>query len=781
MKIVYFISILICQLYFSQNVNYGGYIDGNVNSEYIVKLINISDTINLHIENTIEKKFLFKDINIGSYRREILIENKKYTDTITIERNILDDSIMVSERVMDELVINNYGKNRIYIENGILKINVDKSSILSSGNLLETISKLPSISFNHINNRIKLKGKEGVQIQIDGQLLYMNNDELITFLKNFSSSDVEEIEISSMPSAKYDANEIGGVINIKTKKIKKRGLLLSSSFNATQGKYYKQSIGTRLQYNNDKKYFGLSYLNSFGKDFEETNSDIYRYNSILSKQNTYAKISNNVHTILSFLENNFGKSSLKINSKITFFREKIAQNTKTNNPLLLLDILSNQDSKNILKSIDTGINYSYKTGKSNILLKTNYVYYGIDNRSHLNSVEYFRNTNEYIYIENKAPNSTKIAVFQADYTNNIDSLSNIELGLKYFHQKINNENIFFKKEQGNIIYDPTNSSEYDYKENILSGYTQYSRQFKNIDMILGARLEYTPIYGTQKQSSNTFRREYIGLFPYLNISYNKENIGVSISYNKKISRPNFSDIMPYIYHIDRYTLMKGNPQLYAGISNQIELQYVYKQKYILGINYSSTKNGIYQAYLKEGNNPLTIITPINVDRINTMSLNSSLSFDFTNKWSFSISGFIFLDRIYSRGSNLDIDDKKWSTQFSVSNYWKLPLGINMESILDYQSSFIQGPYKTAPFYTLNIGVNKDFLEKKLRISIVGNDILKTSKIYNNSIIHNQNIKIEQKLDNRWIKLSIIYKINDGKNKRIDISDENIDNIKSRIK
>lgn len=68
-----------------------------------------------------------------------------------------------------------------------------------------------------------------------------------------------------------------------------------------------------------------------------------------------------------------------------------------------------------------------------------------------------------------------------------------------------------------------------------------------------------------------------------------------------------------------------------------------------------------------------------------------------------------MDRIYSKGGNIGIDGKKWSTQIGVSNYWKLPLGINMESILDYQSSFIQGSYKTEPFYTLNIGVNKEFL------------------------------------------------------------------------
>lgn len=65
--------------------------------------------------------------------------------------------------------------------------------------------------------------------------------------------------------------------------------------------------------------------------------------------------------------------------------------------------------------------------------------------------------------------------------------------------------------------------------------------------------------------------------------------------------------------------------------------------------------------------------------------------------------------------------------------------------------------------------------------MVGNDVLKTSKIFNNSIIYNQNIKTEQKLDNKWIKLSITYEFNKGKNKNIDISDENIDSIKSRIK
>lgn len=683
------------------------------------------------------------------------------------------------ERQIKEVVINGK-KPLIKNNNGILAVNIENSPVLSNGTVFETLSKLPGITFNYPNNSFNLKGKSGIQIQIDGQTLYMSGNEIIDYLKNISSSDIAEVEINSSPSAKYDASGSGGIINIKTKKITRQGYYLGASFNGTQGKYYKQNIGIKGQYNTKNSRYMLHYINSLNTDFEKANT--YReFSDTNTEQGTYAKIKGNTNTLNAQYEHKYRQSNLLINSSLSFYDEKINQDTGlnfyTHTKTLTSTLISDQSSKNNLKNFDVGVNYTINKEKSKLIFKSNYIFYNIENNSLL-STKQNPPVNIYNDLQNDSPNTIHIALSQIDYELKLDSLSKLEMGVKAIYQNINSKNNFYEPVNNASLFDQEKSNEYKYREWIFGGYTQYSKNFDKMSFIIGSRIEYTPLKGLDKKNNYTLTRDNVNFFPFVNFSYNpSENNSFSISYNKRIFRPSFKNLMPFVYYVDQYTRLIGNSELKPGISHQLELQYILKNKYSFSITYSVDKNQIYQTPIQNDEDNSTILTPTNINKSNLLSFSSNLSFQPAKWWELNVNGIFSYNKLSD--SILNIASDIWSGQLVTSNVFSLPKTLKLEFAADYSTPFIQGPYKTRDLFTASLGISKSFLENKLKVSLVGNDIFRTYTVKNRSIIENQISSIVQNFDTHWIRLGIVYKLTKGIKKESSKTDKLTEELKSR--
>ena len=780
--------LLISFIGVSQNHTYTGKVQDNKNLntfEYLILIKNTSDTTKVFTVLTKNKEFNFSDIPAGNYKRCLIYENTNLNEckNISIDSNIINEIIIIEmSQNLDEVIIN---KKKPLIQNkfGVLVVNVENSPIMSSGSVFDMLSKMPSITYNITNNTFKLKGKEGIQIQIDGQTLYLTGNELSDYLKNISANDISAVEINSSPSSKYEATGTGGIINIKSKRIKKEGIYIGSSFNGTQGKYYKQSTGLKVQYNTKKDRYMVHYTNSFNTDFEEAITD-RQFNITNANQNTYAKILGKTNTINSQFEHQFKKSNLLFTSTVSFYKENIYQNTNLDflkKKLIDSTLISNQASNNKLKDFTFGLNYTITGKKSITTLKTNYINYNIDNYSNLSA---YQLPSEFIYnnLQNKSPNKINLFLAQFDYEQKIDSLSSFELGLKGVFQKLQNQNNFYNVINEQSIFENSKSSDYDYKEEIFGGYIQYKRAIKKFDFTLGSRLEYNPSIGKTKKDNFKLERELTNFFPFFNIAYNySENNNFNFSYSKRINRPSFNSLMPFTYFVDFYTKLLGNPNLEPTISQQLELQYIFKQNYIFSLNYSINKNQIFQTPIQDNLTNSTILTPLNIKNGYTLSLNSNATFDINKWWNLNINGIIFYNKVISETNNLDINSKIWTAQLITTNQFKLPKKITFELVTDYISPFIQGTYKTDNIFSLNASINKSFLDNKLKVSIVGNDILKTYKVKNTSQIENQVSTISQRFDTHWIRLSVVYRFYKGI-KKDNAQDDNLSNeVKSRVR
>lgn len=776
--ILFFISIK------SQHISYSGKIIESRDKEILVTLQHTKDSTVIYSLYTDKHFFKFDTISKGKYIRCLTNEYIHQCTNIELYRDTYEDISTDEEKTkkIDEIIVNRK-KPFIINTNGTLTVHIENSPLLSSGSVFETLMKLPMIQYSHSSNTFKAKGKEGIQILIDGQRVYLSSTELTNYLKNISSSEVEAVEINTNPSAKYDASGNAAIINIKTKKIKKVGFYTGVSWANIQAKYYKQNMSVKSQYNTLNSRYMIQYVNALDNDFEDAKT-YHSFENKHSAQDTYAKIKGKTNTLNAQFERKFKNSNLFLNSTMSFYKENINQNTLLNivNKQLnsnILNIQSIQNSQNTLKNFNIGLHYTVNFNKSDLSFKSNYISHLINNHSILKSVLFPSTNSYYPDLKNDSPNKINAFVLQGDYEYKIDSLSRFEVGSKLIYQKIDNKNIFSQYSNNIWEYDYIKSNEYLYKELIFSIYSQYYKTINKFDFILGGRIEYTPSTGMNHKNNYTIQKSPVHFFPYLNIAYNhSENHNLNFSFTKRINRPTFDDLMPFEYYITPFTKMIGNPYLHPNISNNFDLQYLFKQKYVFSILYSYSKNGIHQIIQQNNLDTSTLLSPYNIERAETITLNSNLTFHPYKWWELNLNGILFYDKI--RSSSPYISQNNFSSQIVMSNIFSLPNKFKFELSTDYLAPSIQGAYKTNTLFLVNAGVSKNFLNNKLKIAIIGNDIFKTYRIKNTSIVKGQLLSIHQNIGTHWIKLSVSYKFSKGIEKKSK-TENHLDEIQSRIR
>lgn len=778
----FIISILLsCTPIVAQSITYKGNIATPTPSEAIITLKNLQDSTQIYSSATQAHYFIFEKIPVGNYQRCILYNAEQECKNIELHTDKEEKISLESPKEIQEVVIKNT-KPFLSNKNGTLQVNVENSPILSSGNVFDAMMKLPFVQYQHSSNTFTIKGKQGVLVMMDGQRIYMQSNELSEYLKSFPASDIETIEVITNPSSKYDASGNAGIINIKTKKLKRKGYSLGTSLSYTQAKYHTYNAGIKAQYNTQNSQYLLQYNHALDNDFEDANTH-QAFKNVYSHQDTYAKIRGKSNTIRTLYERKINNSTLNAHATFSMYNEKIGQNTALDfyNPLSnakYLSVISTQNSKNTRYDFHAGISYTLKKSSSEFSLKSNYIHYDIDNFSLLSSTE---KPSLYTYpdLKNTSPNKIHLFVSQADYEHQLNENHKIETGTKWIHQSLNNANIFFQNTGNTWQNDTQKSNDYQYKESILSGYLQYHGSISQFDFTIGNRIEYAPSQGINIKNNYTLNRKQTHLFPYLNIAIDlSENHNLNFSFNRRINRVPFSELMPFEYYIDPFTKIVGNPQLVPNLSNSVELQYIFKQNYLFSASYHSSKNEIHQTVIQNNDDNSVILSPSNIHSVKTFTLNSNITYEPFQWWNLNFNGNFY--HISIQSDTPKISRQNIAGQFVLSNIFSLPNKWKLELTSDYTTPTIDGAYKTDGLFMLNAGVSKNFLNNKMKIALVGNDILKTYKIKNTSIIQNQVSSTLQNIGTHWIRLSLTYKLSKGIEKKTKDIDTEVEQLKSRV-
>ncbi|MEO6328421.1 MAG: TonB-dependent receptor, partial [Ginsengibacter sp.] len=501
----------------------------------------------------------------------------------------------------------NVTTQRPLIENKIDKtvVNVDASPTNTGLSALEVLEKSPGISVDN-NGNISLKGKQGVIILIDGKPAYLSGENLTNYLKNLPSNQLDQIEIMSQPSAKYDASGNSGVINIKTKKNRSTGLNMTYTTSAIVANYFKNTNNLTFNWRKNKVNLFGNYGFSYWKGFEDLTID--RFSRVSREtafdryveQHSFGKYSGrpqnfkagidyfaNKKTTLGFvLTGDFQNDKFTSDSRANIFDSThrfVQYNdaaSQTHNPWTNFGFNINFEQKldTLGKELSADADYIFYRTKGN-QYSYNYLYRSDDVPSE----------DPYL-LQGYLPANIDIFSFKSDYKQPISKTATFEAGFKTSYVKTDNDAQYmrFNTPVQKWLTDTSRSNHFVYKENINAVYVNLQKQIKKWGIQIGLRAEQTIADGNQITKYISFHKNYTKLFPTTYVSYKlNDNNTFGMSYGRRIQRPGYQALNPFQYQLDRYTYQQGNPNLQPQFSHNIELSYNYKGQLNISANYTT--------------------------------------------------------------------------------------------------------------------------------------------------------------------------------------------------
>jgi len=669
------------------------------------------------------------------------------TVTVTASRPIV-------ERKVDRLVMNVAG------------------SVLAAGNTaMDILEKAPGVTVDKDDN-ISLKGKGGVTVMINDKLTYLSATQLATLLRGTDGNTIQSIEIITNPSAKYDAAGNSGIINIKLKKNKTAGTNGTVSVTGGVGTYVKNSEDFSLTHKDGN--LSVSATFSHGDIPQARILDINRGVTDSTGKTTYFRQQSFMPHDFHYNNYNIGvdydtspKNTIGFGLSGNFDTE---QDNNTNNTFISSTPNGAPDSsqktvsaiRQSYKNISLDLNDTYKIDTLGQEFSVDLDYSRFNNNSNANYDTYYAPvdgiTQAPMLIRNETPSVISIHAAKVDYTKPLTKSIKLETGAKFSDVKTDNDLEAQKQDTlGNFINDTTRTNRFIYDEKITAAYVNLSKTFKNTSIQVGLRAEYTTSRGDLVTQDSVAERKYLNLFPsfFFNHTFNDKN-EVSLSYSRRIDRPDYSSLNPFVYYLDQYTYSEGNPFLRPQYTNNFEFDYTYNKSINVSLNYAHTTDVIQEIILTDVAQKASYQTTLNLASSDSYSISVNAPFTIAKWWTGNIDAVGFYNKFKSDtlfGGNLN---KGQAAYILKATQTFLFAGFKGELFGMYQSALTDGIYAIHSRWYTDAGVSRSFDNKKLNVKLSLSDIFNTRRNDLDIFYQSDNITIRQKPESRIARLTVTY-------------------------
>ena len=730
-------------------------------------------------------KFTFEAVPEGKYLVSITAigHSKGYSETIEVTATNPSVTLKTVELVP---IAKNLGAVTVTAKKPLIEQKPDRTivnveaSITNVGNsALEVLEKSPGITVDKDGN-ISLKGKQGVVIMIDGRPSYLGGADLANLLKSMNASQIDQIEIMTNPPAKYDAAGNSGVINIKTKKNRQFGYNGSITSGYTQGRYPrlnesgnfnyrngKVNVFTNLNYNRNHHGEELYIDRNFRESATKEIKSVFKQNSAMrnmnhfysakagldyfvSKKTTVGFVFSGYYNPSTWLSNT-GTDIYNPDNVLTDHTKAFSQNDeKWKNFSANLYLKTALDTAG--QELTTDVDYiQYRSSSLQPLISSYY-----DNAGHLTKIP--------DTLTGTLPQNITIYSAKTDYTKPLKKGAKFEAGLKTSFVKTDNNASYDTSRNGQTIHDFNRSNHFVYEENINAAYVNYSRPLgKKWSGQFGLRAENTNAKGNQLTTGAHFKRNYTQLFPtaYLQYTANENNQFV-INYGRRINRPDYADLNPFIHFLDRYTFEQGNPDLKPQFSHNIELTHTYKGFLTTTLNYSKTSDIIQQVIEQNEATNETFIKKANIARQNQVGLSVSAYRQITKWWSGNIYANVSDNRFKGvvNNENISLGVTMFMAQLQQQFKWGKGWGAELSGF--YRSKGLEGVIFIDPIVQVDAGFSKQVLKGKGSVKLNFRDIFRGAVFTGFSKYGNVDIRFKNVNDQQSVGLSFTWRFNKGK-------------------
>lgn len=603
---------------------------------------------------------------------------------------------------------------------------MDASITQSIGNLYDVLSSLPGVTVD-ANGGITMNGKTGVQVLIDGKSTYLSGMELVTLLKSTPATGTDKIDLITQPSARYEAAGNIGMIDIRMRKIKLRGVNFSLYGNGSLGRAGSGYLGTSMNWRRDKFNFFLTYSYYWGKNIVDMTIDRpYMNNAYRMWQDSYRRRfqhSNFLRTGCDFYVNE--STEWGVGFRGNFWGQK--ENSDMLNAVHEVGLhswtYSHED--NHWNDFTVGTNFTHRLRRKGgeLSASADYFYYDRRRNQHMHCVE----TDT---LKGNTMGRINIFAVQADLVYPLSDNWRLQTGAKMAFVRVDNRAGYLRPSPSGWQTDGTLGSHFVYDENINGAYLQADYKLRRLEMSIGLRLEHTHVHGelseNVSQPDSSFASGYANLFPTASLQYkfDKSNT-VQLSYGRRITRPNYGDLNPFVYIFDAYTSEGGNTHLHASFTDNVELAYLYRDYWQGVLFFSRTGDAIVKGYQIRAGEAI-FVTPQNLSTYYQTGIRlHAADLSITSWWKANLTLIGMYNYYHWNDAGTEVKNHRLSpiigmmNQITMASTWSAELAVN------YTGKMAYGQATVHPVLEVNIGVQKKVLKGKGSISLFIKDLFNT--------------------------------------------------------
>jgi outer membrane receptor for ferrienterochelin and colicins len=711
--------------------------------------------------------------------KPLLISNKKIATDINLGNFSLSEDVTQ----LDEIIIR-AEKTTVEIKLDKKVYNVGNDLMVKGGTVSDILDNIPSVTVD-VDGTIALRGNTSVRILIDGKP--SNAISITDALRTIPADAIDKVEVITNPSARYDAEGGGGILNIILKKGKNNGL-----------------NGVFIANVADPESYGLSgNVNYKAKDFNIFTTQAYNYRNSPGKSLTNSRYLNADNSTKRFVDERRNNDRLGNNYNANFgieliiddysswtnsFNYRKNKGDNTDNVFQdnftadrVFDYTRNriQNENNQSENIEYNTNYTKKFKKDGHKLNLD----GSFSANSDNETALITDTNTQdnnILIDqtfNKQKQNRNVLI--ADYVLPIKENTQFEAGYRGDFSKLVTDYRVDQSGTTNLFAPNT----LEYKENVNALYSQLGSKFNKLSVLLGVRWENSNININLLQTNDFNTKKYNNFFPSAFFTYElTDKNSASLSYSRRIQRPRGRFINPFNGLSSNTNIFVGNPDLDPAFTDAIDLGYLhrFKQVTLSTSLYVNKTDNTFQFIRRENGeivNGVAVIesTPINLSTENRLGFEFTLNYT-PYKW-WRLNSNFNLYRVQSLGDysyvnsnnqtinqNFDNTATTWFTR--LSSKINLPYKIDWQTNLNYNGGQRTAQGRSLGVFSANLAFSKDVLKEKGTFSLNVSDVFNSRKRINENFLQGVvDSYSEQQWRVRQVNLSFTYRFNKKKNER----------------
>jgi iron complex outermembrane recepter protein len=619
--------------------------------------------------------------------------------------------------------------------------NVENNILAEGASASELLNTLPSIQVNEIGE-ITMRGSGNVLIYINGRPTNLTSEENENILAQFPASSISSVELITNPSARYDAQGVGGIINILLKKEERLGW--NGQINASAGTRDKYQGGLSLNYGTNKWLFNSSYTYNYRKLFELSES-LRRtsdpmvspildqdFNTRNTNQNHMVRLGVDHHLTSDITLGIYGRYSSSSRDRLRIYHQRHMDLNLMLDSLFVRVLTEDQSAYNV----ELGTTFDIRLDDNGHKLYGSFSYAN----SEQDRTEYF--DQRYFLLENQEvpskrqdqiygrPIASGLYIAQMDYTRPLPDGSRFEFGAKGTFSSNSTGQTFdqLDLERMEYIQNDTIANRFDFDEGIVGGYGIYRRRFGELGLQFGLRAEQTWTNGFDQNSQNTYKRNYFDLFPSIFFTY---GLGVEeellMNYSRRINRPGWGQLAPFYNAQDLLNTRYGNPELRPEYTDSYEIGYSKGWERLLfssTVYHRRTTDAMTRIFGFLNNNSVVQLWD-NAGRRRNTGLEMINQMEFASNLDMTLTGNFYYSEVDVQNVRDNYVNSNFTWTVTLLANWVIPNVVNLQAMADYRGPIIQPQGLMDPIYGLDIGVRRNLFNNQATIGLSVSDVFKT--------------------------------------------------------